>query len=76
MITPHRIAQIEVARICGRTDHTAGNGTGRSAHGGIAGRSTDNGTTGSTDHCTAHGTVTLIVSATRKHKCRGKTRYH
>jgi len=43
MVTPDRIAQIQVARIGRSTDHRAANGTYSSAQSRIAGRCTNSG---------------------------------
>lgn len=49
IVAPDRVTQVQVAGIGGRADGAAGDRAGRSAHGGVAGKRADGGTTRSTD---------------------------
>jgi hypothetical protein len=66
VIPPHRVTQVEVARIGGTTDHAAGNRAGRRAQSRIAGRTANNRTTGRAKQRTRGDTVTRVGSATRE----------
>jgi hypothetical protein len=76
MVAPHRIAQIQIARIGGRTDHRTANRANGRAQGGITGSSTNGSTAGRAEQSTARCAITSIGAATGEHQCRRKTYYH
>lgn len=76
MVAPYRIAQIQIARIGGCSDHGAANRASRRAQGRIPDRSTDRGAAGRAQQSATCRSVTRIGTATGKHQGRRKTHYH
>ena len=76
MITPHRITQVQVARVRGRANHSATHRTGGGTKRGITGRSTDRRTASRAKHGTTDRPITRIGTATRDEQGRRKTHHH
>ena len=85
MIAPHRVAQIQVARVSRRTDHRATDRASRGAQSRVTRSGTDGRATGSTQKRAAGGAGTGVLTATRdqpgggkssNNKCRAHARLH
>jgi len=76
MVTPHRVTQIQIARIGGRADHGTANSTGSRAQGGITSRRANGSAAGRAEQSTTCRAITGTGAATGEHQCRRKTHYH
>jgi len=76
MVTPHRITQVQIARIGRGANHSTTNRTGGRAKRGITGSSADSRTTGGAKQGTTGRAVTRIGAATRDEQRRRKTQHH
>lgn len=74
-ITPHRIAQVQVTGVGGRSDNTAGNSACSGAHGRVTSKGTDRSTARSTDHGATGRAVTGGGTATGDQQGRRKSHY-
>jgi hypothetical protein len=72
MVSPERLAEIEITRVGGRADDRASCCADGSASGWIARRCADNSAARGTDHSARKRTIARIGSATRKRDRRGK----
>jgi len=76
MITPHRITQVQVARVRGRANHSATHRTGGGTKRGITGRSTDRRAASRAQQGTTCRPVARGSTATRDEQGRRKTHHH
>ena len=76
MIAPDRIAQIQIARIGSRADHSAAHRTGGGTQSRITGSRANRGAARGTKQCTTCSAITRIGAATGEHQSRRKTNYH
>ena len=76
MVAPHRITQIQIARIGGRADHSAANSAGSRAKGWITSSRANGSTACRTKQSTTCRAIPGIGAATGEHQGRRKTHYH